>query len=370
MAWIEKYGHGGDMLTAQKQFGLDSTPLLDYSANINPLGPPPRVMEALRNELEKIVHYPDPAQRKLKEKLATRFGLAPDQLIIGNGAAECMALIILALEPKTVGVIYPCFSEYEKLATAFGASIKACYGNEEYHFKPDLTDLFSLFKEVDLVFIGHPNNPTGVIYTEEELIAIAIEAEATNTYLVIDEAFIDFLPKNTQVTLLPQLQRYKKLIIVRSMTKFYAIPGLRLGYAVSKPDIIARLQEKQVTWSVNQLALMAGEICLDELEYEEQTIALIEEQRNSIKRLIEKHLGWFVYPGQANFLLVRLPSPLKVEELQWAMGQKGIMIRSCAMYPGLTEQDFRIAVRTKQENDQLLACLLEVVKERKWETWR
>lgn len=370
MAWIEKYGHGGDMLTAQKQFGLNVTPLLDFSANINPLGPPPRVMEVLRDGLETIIHYPDPAQRKLKEKLSKRFAIDLDQLVIGNGAAECMALIILALQPKTVGVVYPCFSEYEKLSTAFGASVKACYGKAEHHFKPDLNDLFALFTEVDLAFIGHPNNPTGVIYTEEELTAIAEEAEATNTYLVIDEAFIDFLPKNKQVTLLPQLDRYKKLIIVRSMTKFYAIPGLRLGYAVSQPNIIARLQEKQVTWSVNQLALTAGEICLDQRDYEDKTISLIEEQRDYLKRSIEEVLGWFVYPGQANFLLVRLPHHVKVEELQWEMGKRGIMIRSCAMYQGLTEQDFRIAVRSKEENDQLLATLQEVVEERKWKTWR
>lgn len=351
------------MLTAQTQFGLGSTPLLDFSANINPLGPPPAVMQAIRERLETIIHYPDPAQRKLKEKLAQRFGLQPEQLIVGNGAAECMALILLALEPKTVGVVYPCFSEYEKLSTAFGAKIKACYGRVEQQFKPDLQDLFALFDEVDLAFIGHPNNPTGVSYSQSELQEIAAQAEATNTYLVIDEAFIDFIPKNKQVTLLPKLSQYKHIIFVRSMTKFYAIPGLRLGFAVAHPDIITRLQGKQVTWSVNQLALTAGEICLDEHEYEEKTISLIEEQREYLKEEIQERFGWFVFSGQANFLLIRLPQPMKVDELQWQMGQQGVMIRSCAMYPGLTDQDFRIAVRTKAENDQLLSALQKVVDE-------
>lgn len=364
MAWIEKYGHGGDLLTAQAQFGLGSAPLLDFSANINPLGPPPQVMETIKQQLGTIIHYPDPAQRKLKEKLAHRFALKPEQIIIGNGAAECMALIILALKPQTVGVVYPCFSEYEKLSTAFGAKIKACYGRVEQQFKPDLQDLFAMFNEVDLAFIGHPNNPTGITYSLEELKAIAAQAEATNTYLVIDEAFIDFIPKNKQITMLPNLAQYTKLIIVRSMTKFYAIPGLRLGYAVSQPDIIARLQEKQVTWSVNLLALTAGEICLDELEYEEQTIALIKEQREYLKQSIEEKLGWFVFSGQANFLLVRLPETMKAAELQWEMGKRGVMIRSCAMYPGLTEHDFRIAVRSKQENDLFLTILQKVADER------
>ncbi|WP_147533604.1 threonine-phosphate decarboxylase CobD [Bacillus marasmi] len=363
MAWIEKYGHGGDLLTAQTQFGLGSTPLLDFSANINPLGPPPKVMQTIKEQLETIVHYPDPAQRKLKEKLARRLELQTEQIIIGNGAAECMALIILALEPKTVGVVYPCFSEYEKLSNAFGAKIKACYGRAEQQFKPKLQDLFALFNEVDLVFIGHPNNPTGVIYSLAELEEIAAQAESTNTYLVIDEAFIDFIPKNKQVTLLPNLEQYKNIIFVRSMTKFYAIPGLRLGFAVAQPEIIAKLQNKQVTWSVNQLALTAGEICLDEIQYEEETIALIEEQREYLKQAIQERFGWFVFSGQANFLLIRLPQSMNVAKLQWEMGKRGVMIRSCAMYPGLTDQDFRIAVRTKQENDQLLSALQKVVDE-------
>jgi threonine-phosphate decarboxylase len=366
MAWIEKYGHGGDLLTAQKQFGLQAAPRLDYSANINPLGPPARVMQILRDQLDSIVHYPDPAQRRLKEKLSARLGVKTEELVIGNGAAECMALIILALQPKTVGVVYPCFSEYEKLAVTFGANVKGCFGRLENDFKADLKDLFALLAEVDLVFIGHPNNPTGVTYSMEELKEIADRAENEKTFLVIDEAFVDFLPKKKQVTLLSELANYRHLILVRSMTKFYAIPGLRLGYAMSRAETIARLQEKQVTWSVNQLALAAGEICLDEFDYEKKTIALIEQEREYLKSSLEQRFGWFVFPGQANFLLVRLPEIIKAADLQFEMGKKGIMIRSCAMYPGLSDGYFRIAVRTRQENDELLAALQEVVEERNW----
>ncbi len=366
MAWIEKYGHGGDLLTAQNQFGLDTAPRLDFSANINPLGPPTRLMEALIKQLDTIIHYPDPVQRLLKEKLADRLGIKTAQLVIGNGAAECMALIVLALQPQNVGVVYPCFSEYEKLSLAFGAKIVACYGKQENQFKPELADLFELLSKVDVAFIGHPNNPTGMTYTTDELRQIAEQAEATNTYLVIDEAFIDFLPENQRVTLLPGLEKYPHCLIVRSMTKFYAIPGLRLGFAVAEPDIIARLQAKQVTWSVNQLALAAGEICLDETDYETKTIELIAEQRAFLKHAIETRFNWFVFPGQANFLLVRLPESIKVADLQWQMGKRGIMIRSCTMYPGLTDHDFRIAVRTQPENEELLTALQEVVEERNW----
>jgi threonine-phosphate decarboxylase len=365
MEWIEKYGHGGDLLTAKQLFGSKSKQLLDFSANINPLGPPAGVMEILKDRLGTIIHYPDPAQRLLKQKLAEKLAVTPEHILIGNGAAECMALVILGLQPETVGVVYPCFSEYEQLAVSFGAKVKSCCGKLAHDFKPDVSDLLQLFTETDLVFIGHPNNPTGVLYTREELVQIAKQAEETNTYLVIDEAFIDFLPYEKQVTLLPDLEAFKHMIFIRSMTKFYAIPGLRLGYAVSHPALISKIQGKQVTWSVNQLALVAGEACLEEQEYEERTISLIQEQQSYVKRSVEENLGWFVFPGQANFLLVRLPEEITAADLQWKMGEKGILIRSCSMYPGLTSHDFRIAVRTKSENDRLIQAFKEVVEEGK-----
>lgn len=363
MVYIEKFGHGGDLLTARQLFGKDSTQLLDFSANINPLGPPPNLIELIKEQLESIVHYPDPAQRVLKQKLAEKHSVSPEQILIGNGAAECIALSILGLQPKTVGVIYPCFSEYEQLARAYGANIKPLVGREENDFKPDRLEILQLIAKTDLVFVGHPNNPTGVAYSKAELVEMAEQAVKTNTYLLIDEAFIDFLPIETQITLLEDLQRWKQVILVRSMTKFYAIPGLRLGYMVADPNLILNLQVKQVTWSVNQMALMAGEAVLNEKEYEEATIALIQEQRSYVKRAIEEKLGWQVFPGQANFLLVRITADITAADLQWRMGHKGILIRSCAMYPGLTDQDFRIAIRTEKENQCLIQALIEVSKE-------
>lgn len=364
MALIEKHGHGGDLLTANHLFGSEFKQLVDFSANINPLGPPLSVMKRLRDHLDTIVHYPDPAHRLLKQKLAEKHAVTTEQILIGNGAAECMALVILGLQPKTVGIVYPCFSEYEQLAVAFGAKIKACWGKFAYHFKPEMSELLQLVSETDLVFIGQPNNPTGVLYSRDELIQIAELAEKTNTYLVLDEAFIDFLPSIQPFTLVHDLETFKNVIIIRSMTKFYAIPGLRLGYAIAQSELISKFQAKQVTWSVNQLALVAGEVCLTETNYEEQTIALIEEQRKYLKRSIEEELGWFVFPGQANFLLVRLPDELTSADLQWRMGHKGVVIRSCSMYPGLTDHDFRIAIRSKLENELLIQAFKEVVKER------
>lgn len=363
MGIIEKYGHGGDLLTASERFGLNSSSILDFSANINPLGPPGRVMQALQNQLGTITHYPDPDQRKMKKALARRLGVEQECLLIGNGAAECMALALLAQAPRKVGVVYPCFSEYAQLAGQYGAEVRGILGRVERDYKPDMKELCHLIEWADLVFIGHPNNPTGIVYDPAELILAAEAAGQFGTRIVMDEAFLDFLPEDGQTTLLHDLARYPQLIFIRSMTKFYAIPGLRLGYGVADPKITAGMKGKQVTWSVNSLALLAGELCLQETEYERQTRKLIQEQREQLVSFIGKRLGWTVWPGQANFLLVRMPAEMSSVHLQQWLGNRGILIRDCSMYPGLTGQDFRIAVLDREKNERLMQSLVYYAEE-------
>ncbi|RKD24940.1 threonine-phosphate decarboxylase [Ammoniphilus oxalaticus] len=360
---LEQFGHGGDLVTAAEKSGLDPTQILDFSANINPQGPPPSVMEVI--ELRSIVHYPDPDQRNFRSALAAQLGIGMDKLLIGNGAAECMALAMLAFAPQRVGVVYPCFSEYTQLAEQFEATeIRGVYGREELGFQPDLKELGQLIHWADLVFIGHPNNPTGTVYCLAELKALAEQAAQDETYLIIDEAFLDFLPESEQETLLDQLDRYPTTVIIRSLTKMYAIPGLRLGYAVAASELIVRMKGKQVTWSVNTLALAAGKHCLAEQTYVARTRSLVGEQRERLKTEIKQRLGWQIWSGRANFLLVRLPAPLTALELQTWLLERGILIRNCAMYPGLGAGDFRIAVLDQDKNERLLAALSDFQAQR------
>jgi threonine-phosphate decarboxylase len=360
MGIIERYGHGGDLHTASAVFGVNEAEWLDFSANINPLGPPKRVVEMLQQQMHTIIRYPDPAQRIFRKTLAEKLQVSEEMLLAGNGAAECMALAILGRTPCRVGVINPCFSEYATLAKQFGAEVLTCTAEAENRFWPDDQALYALFQQVDLIFLGHPNNPTGQCATKDQLYKLAEWAMKTRTDLVVDEAFLDFLPSDKQVTLLYELSRYPRVIIVRSMTKLYAIPGLRLGYLVAQPDVVTRMREKQVSWSVNQLALLAGELCLHEEDYVDKTRQLIQIERDFLIAGIEG-FGWQVWPGEANFLLVHLPAKMNAEDLQKKLGQKGVLIRNCAMYPGLSPQDFRIAVRTREENERLVHAMQEVL---------
>ncbi|QJD82139.1 threonine-phosphate decarboxylase CobD [Cohnella herbarum] len=362
---LEPFGHGGDLVTASSRFGIPSSEWLDYSANINPLGPPVQVMGALSNGFRSIVNYPDPAHRELKRLLSDKLGVATDHLIIGNGAAENMALALLGLDIRSVGVVAPCFSEYAQLAEHFGAEVFTVVGKEENGFQADPDDLLPLLEKVDLLFLGHPNNPTGLTYTLDQLRTVARFAERASTYLVLDEAFIDFIAPDERVTLLPELEQYPHVILIHSMTKFYAIPGLRLGYAIAAPNLVRKMTRKQVTWSVNGLALLAGQACLhpDVAEYERRTRELIARERDFLQEEIKNGFGWQVWPGEANFLLVRVGKAWTASSLQQALGPKGVMIRSCAMYEGLTERDIRIAVRGREHNERLLQTFREANRE-------
>jgi len=364
---LEPYGHGGDRWTAAGRFGIAPGDWLDFSANINPLGPPPQAIEALREGIGAIVNYPDPGHRELKRALSDKLGVEEDRLLIGNGAAECIALALSGLETRKVGVIAPCFSEYAQLAKDHGAEVLTVVASEDRDYRADPDQLRELMREVDLLFVGHPNNPTGLTYPLDELREIASMAERYSTYVVVDEAFVDFIPEERRATLLPELQRFPRVILLHSMTKFYAIPGLRLGYAIAAPDLVRRMARKQVTWSVNGLALLAGQACLRPgvADYERRTRGLIATERAYLRSEIDTRLGWRTWPGEANFLLVRLAEPWTASLLQEALGPRGVMIRSCAMYEGLTAGDVRIAVRGRADNEKLLAAFEEADLERR-----
>ncbi len=367
---IEQYGHGGDVWTAAKAFGGQAEAFLDYSANINPLGPPSCVQQALQQSWERMLQYPDPGHRKMKGYLAERLGVEPEYLLIGNGAAECMALALLYLKPTTVGVIAPCFSEYEALSKQFDAKVIAIRGSKELDYQAPAEELLKLAAERDVCFVGHPNNPTGVLYSSQVLTEAANLAAEKNHTLIVDEAFIDFLDEDeAEVNSLYRLcENNRHLIVLRSLTKFYAIPGLRLGYAIAHPSLIEGMKDKQVTWSVNGLALAAGEALFDPKHreevaaYEEETRTLIVKEREWLRAEL-RVLGLETWPSQANFLLCHIETPWTAASLQQALGGRGILIRSCAMYEGLQDGHFRLAVKDHSSNERLIHTLRQVLAE-------
>ncbi|MEK5023724.1 threonine-phosphate decarboxylase CobD [Paenibacillus sp. FSL M7-1046] len=359
---LEKYGHGGDLLTAAELYGVGDGLFLDFSANINPLGPPPGVLELLRDSRQAVTAYPDPGHRRLKSLLAESLGVDSSWITVGNGAAESMALLLLAAAPRKVGIIEPCFSEYRQLAEQFGAEVLSVQGTKEQDYRAGVQSIAGLLEQVDLLFLGQPNNPNGVQYSLDDLRLLARKAERCGAILAVDEAFIDFIPGERRQSLLPELAEYRQSVLIRSMTKFYAIPGLRLGFTVAHPELAAAMTAKQVTWSVNGLALLAGEACLRSGQaYEARTRELIAGEREVLRQGL-LHLGCAVPPGEANFLLAGLPAPWTAQEMQARLGRSGILVRSCAMYAGLGPGHIRVAVRGREDNSRLLRQMAEIMQ--------
>jgi len=356
MALIEKHGHGGDIWTAAESFGGKPDQFLDFSANINPLGPPKALIPLLTEALPEITRYPDPVCRRLRQKLGSTYSLPEEFFLIGNGAAECIQLAVSALQPKRVGLLYPCFSEYEAAAKKAGCDIVPFFTCKSDQFLPQTEHLLAFLPQIDFLFIGHPNNPTGNHLRLEDLRAVAEACREAGVTLGVDEAFLDFLPHGEEESLLPEIERFPNLILFRSMTKMFAIPGLRLGFVIAHPKLVARMASLQIPWSVNHLAQKAGEWLVDEKEFVLATQSFVQQEREILIQHLQGIPGLTIFPSRTNYLLLHTAG-CPVEDLQRELAQQGILIRNCTMYPGLGEGYFRIAVRSRQENERMWTAL-------------
>lgn len=357
---LEVYGHGGDWITAEETYGRPADGWLDYSANMNPWGPPPSVEQTILGSWRDIARYPDPAVRGLRRKLAGTYGIPEESILVGNGAAELIDLAVRALKPSSAGLAQPAFTEYGDALRKAGVPCREVRLRAENGFLPGDDDLAALVPPAQdgFVFLGHPNNPTGRLLPRS---AIARLRE-TGRALLLDEAFMDFVPDEEDHSWLREAASSRQLVVFRSMTKFYAIPGIRLGFLVSHPSLVAELAALQPPWSVNFLAQRIGEAVLEERAYAERTRAWLQAERPRLIRGLQD-LGLAVVPGDVNYLLVTLPpsAGFDVKRLQALLARRGILIRDASLFAGLDGRYFRIAVRLREENERLLRELGEAL---------
>lgn len=360
---LERYGHGGDLRTAEETFGLPASAFLDFSSNMNPLGPPSAVRAVLVQYAEHIEHYPDPVARNLTEKLAGRHQIPSSSILIGNGAAELIDLVVRALHAADVTVAVPCFAEY-------GDAVRK-QGGVLHEFPLQASRGFALDEQwiaeargkdkAELYIIGSPNNPTGKA-VEPALVRRLLDSGAA---VVVDEAFLDFVPEETRLTLIQEAAVHPQLFVIRSMTKFYSIPGIRLGYIISHPDSIRKLRRLQVPWSVNSLAQLIGEAVLGDCAFEQATRDWLQEEKPRLVAALAE-LGFQVYPSDANYLLLRIPLEyqMSASQLQAAMGRRGVLIRDASRFPGLDGSYIRVAVKLREQNERLVAELKSCLEDR------
>lgn len=358
MMKLERYGHGGDLRTASELYGVSESDWLDFSSNMNPLGPPDAVAGIMRDRWQDIVRYPDPAVRGLRAKLAAKYDIPVDSILVGNGAAELIDLAVRVLNPQETVLARPSFKEYEDAVRKVSGRVRDVSLSADNRFELDAASVLPYVDEGRWLFLGHPNNPTGRIVPSETLRALA-DAGAR---MILDEAFIDFVPDEMDRSYIRQAAASEKIVVIRSMTKFYSVPGIRLGFIVAHPLTIARMKELQTAWSVNYLAQLIGEAVLEDEAFAKRTLKWLGAERpRYVERLTA--LGLEVVPSDVNFVLVSLPEGggWTAPKLQQAMAERGIMIRDASLFNGLDASYFRLAVRLPEQNDRLLSTLGSVL---------
>ena len=352
---MERPVHGGNLFWAAYQVGCPTSSILDFSASINPIGPPQSVLNAVQTLLQNINHYPDPNYTELREVLAQYHQLSPEWILIGNGVAELLTWAGRELAQKEIVYIFkPFFHDYLRALKTFQANVKSL--DFLWHQDNPIATLNDFQGEKSGVIINNPHNPTGKLLKKEFFIHLLEEL----SLVVVDEAFMDFIDPFQQESLVSWVSKYSNLIILRSLTKFYSIPGLRLGYAISHPDRLKKWQTWRDPWCVNYLAVVAGIAAINDEEFTNSTRQWLLFNREKLFQGLSKIKGLNPISSSVNFFLVG--TLMESSKLQQKLLQKyHILIRDCSNFDELGDKYFRVAVREHQDNKKLLDALAEVL---------
>lgn len=367
------HGHGGNLWAAAASLGRPADTVTDFSASMNPLGPPPAVVKLLADRLEVIRHYPEPHGGQLRIDLAAHHGVQPDQVLVGNGAAEVIYLLLRALRPRRTLIPVPTFSEYARSAAAAGSRIDYFVLDPGQNFAVNVTALARALgaNKYDLVFLCNPNNPTGTWLDPEGLQTLVRAARGSRTLLAVDESFAGFLTpageKSPGRLGGPGVPRPcgkppANVFTIGSFTKLYALPGLRLGYGLGPQQLVAAMEAHRDPWSVNALAQLAGRACLAEDGYVAKTRRLIAAARRGLLCTLGAVAGVKAYPSAANFLLLNTRDSGMTAGRVWEeMLARSVLIRDCSNFRGLDGFYLRVAVRRTEENSLLADSLARVL---------
>jgi len=382
--------HGGNIYKIFREKNIKE--ILDYSSNINPYGIPESLKKRITENLEILERYPDPDYIELRQKLAHLNKVDVSNIILGNGATEIIFLFMKVINPKKILIAAPTFGEYERAVKAtervenssiLGDSHKKKYDEKSFgkqkieieyfelkesdDFKLNISNLKNeLAKKYNLLIICNPNNPTGKFLKLDETEEILKECNKYNTKLFIDEAFIDFLKDGMKESIINTKENRYNLFVTRAFTKFFAIPGLRLGYGIYfDKKLEKRISEKKEPWSVNNIAKMAGLTVLDDTKYIEETLKWIEEEKIYMYEKLNKIPGIKVYETEVNFITGKIDEKLfseglNVKILREKMLEQGILIRDASNFNFLDERFFRLAIKDRENNDRVIETLKKI----------
>ena len=347
-------GHGGRAAPLLARYGLPADqPLVDFSANLNPLGPPPWLDGWLAGAADCLSRYPDPDDDRARRAIAEHEGVAPERVLVTGGGAEAIYLAAGLHAGGRALIVQPTFSEYARACEHYGLDVASLpLGGAAFDLDIDAAE--RAMREVEVLFLCRPNNPTGTLIPREAIERLLARGQETGTTLVVDEAFVDFTARDERLT--PLLGESPNLLLLRSLTKLYALPGLRLGYLLGAPETVARLAARQLPWSVNALALELVAPLLADADYLARTRAWLAAQRDLPSRV--GALGHAVAPTAANFLLLRGGRDAAEAEALFAfLLRRGLLARHTHNFPGLDGRWLRFALRQGPDNARLLEAL-------------
>lgn len=324
--------------------------VLDFSENVNPAGPPIGVLKAWPNLLAKVAAYPDPEGEPFLSAAADFHNIGKDALFIGNGAAELLALIAERYRGKRAIVVDPTFSEYEATLKAKNLEVIRVLSTEENGFKLPIAEIREAMDNADVLYLCTPNNPTGILPPREELVEIIRYGEKVNCEIVLDEAFIDFIDES--LSFISEIKHFTHVIVVRSMTKMYAIPGIRLGYVVANPTIILEIKAYAPHWNVNGIAASIGGMCLQEVDYTKQAIQHSNEQRKKLKSFLRMN-ACTVTDSVANFLSFKPREGRTARQLYTDLLKRGIVLRHSENFRGMDGNWLRIGMKNEADMNVL-----------------
>lgn len=356
--------HGSDLEAIEKCYHIKKEDIISFSANVNPLGISYQLRSTLADNLDAITTYPDREYTALRTCIATYAGTQPENVIVGNGSTELISLFIQTKHPKKALVLGPTYSEYEREIALGGGTTLYYPLKEEHEFHMDVEDFCShLSDQLELLVLCNPNNPTSTAITCSQMRRILDACLQYGIFVMVDETYVEFAPEEKDVTSIPLTNYYTNLIILRGTSKFFAAPGLRLGYAVTgNQDLIKAINTRKNPWTINSLAEIAGRLMFPDEEYIRHTRELICGER---ERLFNELSTWdsvTVYEASANFILMKIRKPgVTSQDLFDHCIRKGLMIRDCSTFPFLDDHFVRFCVMLPEQNDRLLEAFKEVL---------
>jgi len=355
---LTPYFHGGNVWEVSEKYKIPVDQLIDFSISTNPLGAPKTALESIRQHLNLIHHYPDPNPEWLLEALAKSTGVAPNNVVVGNGSTELIYLFNeVFLENGYEAVIpVPTFSEYKAAIERFGGNMLFINCDSSKNFKLNLEELEkAITKKTRIIFLCNPNSPTGWLYEKDDILRIVKLAAEENVFVFLDEDYIDFVDDGKRYSMAEYVKEYNNLFVLRSLTKFFGLGGVRIGFGIGSPDLVKILKRVIMPWSVNSLAMFAAAEAVKDEDFIKRTRLLISKSRKEMQEMF-KTIPWLkLYPSETNFLLIEIiREDLTSTQLAEGLAKKGLLIRDCKDFDGLNNKFFRATVRRPEENRKLV----------------